>query len=36
MVNTPKAHLDYLVQHANDPKVRKDFKKKYGYLPGGD
>ncbi len=31
-VNTPKSHLDYLVKH---PETAPDFKKKYGWLPGG-
>ena len=32
LVNVPKKHLDYLVQH---PESAADFKKKYGVLPGG-
>jgi Chaperone of endosialidase len=31
-VNTPKSHLDYLVQH---PETAPQFKQKYGWLPGG-
>jgi Chaperone of endosialidase len=32
LINVPKSHLDYLVQH---PETAPQFKQKYGVLPGG-